>query len=465
MKLELTLSELLEATGGKLILRNETLPSIHIQTDTRKLRPGDFFLPIKGPTFDGHDFLHEAGSLGAAGAFCEAGKLTSLDLEKVPPTLIEVKDSLRSYQQAASALRKKWKGRVIAVTGSSGKTSVKEMIAAVLAQSYSTLRTEINENNEIGVPKTLLNLTSGHEAAVIEMGMRGQGQIRELAEIACPDIAVITNIGLAHVEKLGSPREIMEAKKEIFSLLPISGKAIYPGESPWAEILTRELHVSQLVPFGLEDSNAIRANELEIDRTGIRFLLQVGSKNIAISLRLMGRHHLYNALAAAAAAYSFGASLNDIKNGLESYRPLEGRGSQIRLKRQINLIDDSYNANPDSMEAGLRAFSLVPGCKIVLLGDMLELGEYAEEAHQKIGELAASLRFDKILTVGNYRNIILKGAETMGFPRNEIFAFESNGEALEYLIRVLKENDSLFIKASHGQHLEEVANELIIRLS
>lgn len=465
MTLNLTLAELMQAVDGKLLrgFPSDRMP-IHLETDTRHLQEEQFFVPLKGAAFDGHDFLYKAAELGAIGALIQGRRTAGLDLDRLPGIVVEVNDPLKAYQQAATFLRKKWGGRLIAVTGSSGKTSVKEMIASILSSSHSPLKTEVNENNEIGVPKTLLKLNPTHGSAVIEMGMRGTGQIRELAEIAWPDIAVITNVGLAHVEKLGSPRSIMEAKKEILSALPPHGKGVIPSESPWFKALTEGLKPDQILSFGFSEQSRIFVEQVEMNAQGSHFLLCLEKKKIPIVLPLAGKHHLSNALAAAAAAYAFGADFTDIKNGLEHYRPLEGRGTHFRLKHRITLIDDSYNANPDSMAAGLHAYSMQPGYKIVLMGDMLELGDYAEEAHRKIGELAGSLGFDNILTVGNYRNELIKGIHKTPFPKNQIFSFDSNAEALEYLLDTLKEGDHLFVKASHGQHLEDVVKELMIRL-
>ncbi|MBN2057361.1 MAG: UDP-N-acetylmuramoyl-tripeptide--D-alanyl-D-alanine ligase [Candidatus Saganbacteria bacterium] len=386
----------------------------NICTDTRRIKRGDLFIPLKGKKFDGNKFRQAALKKGAA--------------------VLEVRDGLKALQDLAAYHRLKFNIPIIGVTGSSGKTTTKDMIAAVLSQQMSTLKNEENFNNEIGVPLTLLRLRPQHKAAVIEMAMQGLGEIELLARIARPTISVVTNIGEAHLEFLKTKRNVARAKAEIFKYLGPKDHAVINADDEYYERLTSRLKlpISSVVTFGIIEKADITPKMLK-----------------GIKLPLPGEHMIYNALAVIAVARILGLKKKRIKRGLEVFRPSSNRWDVINRRDGVKIINDTYNANPQSMTAALKVLAWLQGRKIAVLGDMFELGRRSRAAHGRIGRLCRSLGIDRLISIG-------KAARAMRADHH----FATKAPAIRKLKSLIRPGDRILVKASRGMHLEEVVEAI-----
>lgn len=481
---ELTVGEIIKACGGRLFCRDarqaETLSEktvTRIETDSRKIVPGDdnqtaLFLALKGERFDGNAFAAEAVSRGVGAVICSLSEteVSVCGKENDSCAVIFAEDTQKSLGDIAAYYRSLFSLPVIAVTGSVGKTSTKEMIASVLSESRSVLKTEANFNNEIGLPRTLFGLAREHEAAVVEMGMRGLGQIRYLCGIARPHIGVITNIGDAHIELLKSRRNILRAKLEIASymgsgdLLFLNGDDLLLGNRALVEsVLSENGEVPGIVYFGTGEHCEYRAENVESDGAGSRFLLRTPKGEMPVSLAIPGRHHIGNALAAAAVSESCGMTLHEIVRGLAGI----GGSSQIRQKIDkakcgVTVIDDTYNAGPESMRASLDVLSdMGKGTKsrtVAVLGDMLELGEISERAHYEVGRHAALRGVSRLLTAGSFSKEIAHGFSDAG--GYEPLCFADSAEAADALMQILQKDDIILVKGSHAMNMGAVVQKL-----
>ncbi len=414
-----------------------------ISTDTRTIRRGELFIAIKGKNFDGNRFVQAALEKGAAAAIISR----KLKLKTDKP-VIKVKNTLKTLHQIAKAHRKKFNIPFIGVTGSSGKTTTKDMLASILSKAGKTLKTEENFNNEIGVPKTLFQLRKGHRFAVIEMAMQGVGEIGELAWIVEPKVAVITNIGSSHLEYLKSRQNIAKAKSEILKFQKRNDIAVLPSDDEYFRFL-KSRSKGKVISFGLGDDADVRASNIEFQSERSIFNLVSRGMDVKIELPLPGKHNIYDALAAAAAAIALKIDQAKIKNGLESFR-LSGKRTNIIHAKHITVIDDTYNANPDSMSAALEMLENYPGRRIAVLGDMFELGKASKASHEKIGALAKELGIDVLITVGKMMKLA-RGAHH----------FSSTGKVLKKLRSIVKPADTVLVKGSRGMHMEEIVKGLI----
>jgi len=454
----LSVKEILEATGGRLLQGEPSRRIGSFSTDSRTLKPGDLFIALKGKTFDGHAFILQALERGAVGVVLS-------EPSKVPSSpfalSIQVEDTVTALGEIARAWRERHPIPLVAVTGSNGKTTTKEMLRSILAQKGSVLASPLSFNNLIGVPLTLLNLRSHHETAVLELGMNARGEIRRLAEISRPDVGVITNIGEAHLEFLGSLEGVAEAKGELLPSLDGDRVAVLNLDDPLCNALFPRVR-GRLLTFGINPRADVWASDLvSRDEGAIAFTLHRGGEQIRVELPLIGRHNVYNALAAACAASALGVDLQRIAFGLHKMTQAPMRLEKRRLSSGAVVINDAYNANPTSMQASLEAFFEVKaGRAILVLGDMLELGERAGEAHRRIGELVARLSPDLLITVGEGGRIIGEGALAAGFPRDRVHPFGGPDQARSFLQEHLSEETWVFLKASRGMHLEKVLEGL-----
>ncbi len=386
----------------------------NLSTDTRTIHPGDLFVPLKGPNFDGRKFIPEAIRKGAS--------------------VLEVKDGLKALQDLAAYHRSKFNIPIIGITGSVGKTTTKDMIASIFSQEMATLKNEENLNNEIGVPLTLLRLTKKHKAAVIEMAMQRPGEIEELALIARPNVSVVTNIGEAHLEFLKSKRNVAKAKAEIFKYLKKGDHAVINQDDEYFEHLRSRVagRGTRIVTFGILEKANVTPEKLK-----------------GIKLPLPGEHNIYNALAAIAVAKILGLKKTSVKKGLESFRPSSRRMDIIIRPDGVKIINDTYNANPQSMAAALKVLSSLEGRKIAVLGDMYELGKQTRNAHRRIGKLTRELRIDRLISIGK-----------LSRDMNADHHFSSQGAAIKKLKQLIHPGDQILIKASRGMHLEEIVEAL-----
>lgn len=425
-----------------------------VSTDSRTLKPGDLFIALSGEQFDGHRFIPAAIGRGAVAA------MVSTDTAIIPTESdfgwIKVRDTRLSLGQLAAYWRRRFTLPLVAVTGSNGKTTVKEMIAAMFKCEFgveNVLATTGNLNNDIGVPQMLLQLDSRHVGAVIEMGMNHSGEIACLSRFAAPTIAVITNAGTAHIEHLGTTEAIARAKGEIFEGLKEQGVAVINADDPHA-LLWRQLAGNRpIMDFGMNGTAAVSAHQ-PTHPSDDRWLLQLPDDTIEITLQIPGHHNVYNALAAAAAATAAGISTGSIAEGLHGFRGVPGRLQKKTGLNQSILIDDTYNANPDSMQAALNVLAKMPGKKILIMGDMGELGTDAAAFHHKIGRQAANAGVDVLLALGESSR-----QAVTGFGRGAQH-FTDLDTLLEKAKNCLDEHVFVLIKGSRFMQMERVVEQL-----
>jgi len=390
------LSEAAAMTGGRLQGTDVMFDSV--STDTRSLQAGALFVALHGPNFDAHDFLESAREQGAVAAMVSRPAATALPV-------IQVDDTRLALGLIAAAWRARRTIPLIGVTGSNGKTTVKEMIAAILARRGAVLATQGNLNNDIGVPLTLLKLRDAHRYAVIEMGANHPGEIAYVASLARPTVAVITNAGAAHLEGFGSVEGVARAKGELFQALDENGVAVLNADDRYAALWSDLIGARRTVRFGMEQAAEVSVlpgtERMEIgDELMMRFTLRTPAGNIPVRLQLCGRHNVINACAAAAAALAAGADGEDIQQGLAGLQAVKGR-LQLKLAAPgVRILDDTYNANPTSLRAALQVLAVAEGKKILLLGDMGELGAGAEDMHAEMGEEVRAAGVEQLFTVG-----------------------------------------------------------------
>ena len=411
------LSEAAAMTGGRLQGTDVMFDSV--STDTRSLQAGALFVALHGPNFDAHDFLESAREQGAVAAMVSRPAATALPV-------IQVDDTRLALGLIAAAWRARRTIPLIGVTGSNGKTTVKEMIAAILARRGAVLATQGNLNNDIGVPLTLLRLRGEHRYAVIEMGANHPGEIAYVAALARPTVAVITNAGTAHLEGFGSIEGVARAKGELFQVLTEDGIAVLNADDRFAGLWAEFIGMRHMVRFGLEhaaDVTVVPGTErMEVgDVLATRFTLRTPAGDLPVRLQLSGRHNVINACAAAAASLAAGASDDDIQQGLAGLQAVKGR-LQLKLADSgLRILDDTYNANPASLRAALQVLAMAPGRKILVLGDMGELGAGAEDMHDAMGEEARAAGVEQLFTVGLLTRFTAQrfGAGAMHFATQE----------------------------------------------
>jgi UDP-N-acetylmuramoyl-tripeptide--D-alanyl-D-alanine ligase len=445
--------EIAGAAKGKLFNAGSEPEVSGASIDSRSIKAGDMFIALRGENFDGHDFIDKAIEHGAVLV------ITEKDLKGCGIPYILVEDSLKALQEIARHYRSKFHIPFVAVTGSSGKTTTKDMIASVLSQKYSVLKTEGNLNNAIGLPLMLLRLKHSHEIAVLEMGMNTPGEIRLLADIVRHHVAVISNVGTAHIEYLGSRENILKAKLEIFTYFNKDSIAVINGDNDMLAGFDSDKF--GILRYGLEDSNDIIASSIEEKgEEGIDFYVEICGAKESFTVPIPGIHNVYNALSAISVARLFGLKPEEIRKGLINFKPSKNRMDIINTTGGIRIINDVYNANPDSMRAAmnvLQSFSNA-GRKVLITADMLELGEASEKEHYRIGEYAAELGIDMIASVGNFSRAVIRGAEACGVDGGKLFAFTTKEEAAPVILELLQPGDTVLVKGSRGMKMEYVVD-------
>jgi UDP-N-acetylmuramoyl-tripeptide--D-alanyl-D-alanine ligase len=452
-----------------VIVHGSSSCRIHgVSSDSRKIQPGELFIPIAGPNFDGHQFIRQALEKGAAGSLFRPGwDQRAGEIEGLGKFLIRVEDPLK----ALGDLARFWRGRhsrvkVVAITGSNGKTTTKEMAARALSGAFRVLKTEGNLNNLIGLPLMLLRLSDEHEVAVLEMGMNLPGEVRRLKEIAEPQVSLITNVGRAHLEFLGSLEGIARAKGELWEGLKGEDWIAVNADDPRVAELAAAVHCRKKT-FGIRERAEISAEGISVEAAwGTRFSLKLEDQMMPIRLNTFGKHNVYNALAAAALAAILGLDAEKIAAGLEGFQPHPGRGRIHRLGRGLHLLDDTYNSNPDSLEATLAAFREMKeeARGIVVLGDMLELGPGTAGFHEEAGRRVGALGFEHLFFCGEQREHLAEGAKSAGMEGSRIHIFENPQEIPESLESRVGEGNWILVKGSRRLRLERVVEALIERL-
>lgn len=456
----LTLADIAAAVDGRLSADAPPARVTGVSIDSRTIKPGELFVPIKGERFDGHTFLSEAVQKGAAAVFVQDGH----DGARVLPTevpLVVVRDTLEALQRLAAWHRTQFDGPVVAVTGSNGKTTTKDLVAAVLSQKYPVLATTGNLNTEIGMALTLLRREPDHQAIVVEMGMRGPGQIASLVRIARPAIGVVTNVSPVHIELLGSLDAVALAKQELVEGLPADGIAILNADD--ARVRAMAAHTrAKVLTYGLHPEAEVRAEDVQVlGVEGVAFRLVTSSGVASVNLAFPGRHNVANALAAAAVGLSCGLEVREIAAGLSQAIPSGMRMQVERLAGEIVVLNDAYNASPASMKAALQALADLPARRrIAVLGDMLELGAIADEAHRAVGSECLAFGVDRLITVGDGGQAIAEGAKAAGFTSAAVSSVSAPEEVAKLLIDEVEAGDVILVKASRGLALERVIEAL-----
>ncbi|HPR37277.1 MAG TPA: UDP-N-acetylmuramoyl-tripeptide--D-alanyl-D-alanine ligase [Spirochaetota bacterium] len=454
-----TSGEIASITGGRIIAGDENISLETVTTDSRELGDNNLFIPITGEKFDGHDFIPElfkSGKISCSLTMKEGFETAAAESGK---SLIKCDDTLAALGKIAEFYRNRFSPLTIGITGTNGKTTTKELVYSVLSAKYNTLRNTKNYNNEIGVPFTLLQMDSSHEAAVIEMGMNHTGEIERLSNIVQPDIAVITNVGAGHLEFLGSVENVANAKSEILSGMKRGSTLIANRETECFHIIEKHAseHGVRLLTFGIEPGADFRPDSFKLTRSSV----DVVYKGKKISVPLYGRHNVYNLMAAIAVAETAGVDLADAAAKLSSFENVGGR-SEI-IDRGFVLINDTYNSNPLSSLYALESVCDVfpDRKKTAVLADMKELGELAGLYHMKVGEFVAARKFNQLLLFGDMSEYYEKGASAAGMNPDKIKKFDSKDQIAEFLLSGLCEKDVVLVKGSRSMKMEDVVNRLI----
>ncbi len=456
-----------QLTGGQFLFPVEKSVTFNtISTDTRTIHPGDLFVALKGEKFDGREFCQKAAEKGAAGLLINFGpgrKQPDLDFHPSIPVLL-VPDTLVALGQLASGWRR-WNNDLLvtAITGSSGKTTVKEMTAAILKQNRTIIKTEGNFNNLIGLPLTLFRLKPEHEIAVLEMGMNRPGEIAILTEIADPDVACIINVQEAHLEGLGDIRGVAKAKNELFAGLKAEAKAAVNLDDPIVSSLAAALR-QEKITFGCHPEAFVRAANIKsLGEKGMEFTLYIGRETRQVTIRGLGTHNVTNSLAAAAMAHGAGSTIDEIVSGLAAFKPYDRRTRIEELPSGVKVLNDCYNANPASMMAALNTLLDLKKdhLAIAVLGDMLELGSKTEAAHSALGKAVKDLGLDFLAAFGSQAENVVKSARNAGMDPTAAKGFSSKKDLASWLHELLrdgriKSGDWLLLKGSRGMRMEEV---------
>ncbi len=469
----LTFADALEALTG---LRPEQAATVITEAaiDSRQVIPGSLFVAIPGERTDGHDFIGEAFQRGASFALIQKdvdASFPTLDLrapfnvdslnQLTPPYCLRVDNTLSALQQIARFWRRKLDLRVIGITGSVGKSTTKEVVAQVLNQRYRTLKSPGNLNNEIGLPLTILRLSSGYQRAVLEMGFYVPGEIAFLCDIAQPQVGVVSNIGTVHAERAGSQENIFLGKSELVQYLPEDGVAILNFDDPLVRKMEEKTR-ARVFFYGLSPEAELWADNVEgLGLEGIRFRLHYHKETLHLRIPMIGRHSVHTALRATAVGLVEGLTWQEIFDGLRQGHS-QLRLVAVRASSGALILDDTYNASPESMLAALNLLSELDGRKIAVLGDMLELGPYEKQGHELVGLRAAQV-VKTLLTLGPRGHMIADAARHAGMRANHIFEFDEAEPIVDWLKKNLSENDAVLIKGSHGLRMDRITAALEVR--
>ena len=460
---DLTVDEVLAATGGSRLSGHGGAVFRSVTIDSRRFDPGALFVAIRGETHDGHTFVSDVIRQGTGGIVIDAAGLAGLPALRQTAgetPVIVVADTTRALGDLAAYVRRRANVRVVAITGSNGKTTTRRMTAAAFGCRYCTLASQGNFNNDIGLPLTLFRLTPAHQWAVLEMGMNHFGEIRRLSGICRPDVGVITNIGPCHLEGVGSIEGVAAAKAEMLENICPGGTIVLNRDDHRLAELGTRTPVNVLF-FGESERADVRAREIHDTGDGIDFILELPGDRAQVRLPVMGRFMVANALAAAAAGYLAGMPADAIATGLAQYRSKPGRLNIIRTARDMTIIDDTYNANPASVAAALHTLMhLARGHRAVfVMGDMLELGDAAEQHHHHIGELAAQAGVARLYVTGVHADTVSAGARAGGLGRSRIIIGDKAALVAD-LKAVLAAGDWVLVKGSRGAAMETVAKPI-----
>ena len=453
----LTIKELILASKGKLVSKmseNSTVNDIVI--DSRKANKDNAFVAIIGENLDGHNFINSAINQGCKTII--KNKNSNVDIENKEINVIEVEDTQIAFGDIAKYYKEKFEIPFIAVTGSVGKTTTRDMVHSTISARYNALKNVGNLNNHFGVPLTLFNLNKEHEAAVIEMGMSNFGEIEYLANMVQPQIGIISNVGYSHVEYLGSREGIFKAKMEVTANFDSNSLLIINGDDDCLKTLKDKDLVYQLKTFGFEKDNDIYCEDYKMTDDSITFTAVIDGKQEEFFIPTVGEHNIYNAMAAILVGIKLNMTIEEIKEGLKNFQCTKNRLDIIKTNN-ITIIDSVYNAGIDSMNATLSILGRYDNRRVAILGDMFEMGEYAEFAHRQVGKFAAN-NMDVMVAIGKDAEYIVKELIETGVNPENLYHFNTKEEAIDRLDNIIKENDVVLVKASRGMHLEKVVEYL-----
>ncbi len=460
----LTVEDILNSTQGRLLKGKNNNIIDNIVIDSREANENSLFIAIKGESQDGHKYIQSAYKLGCKNFIISDEMYISDDIEEsnivlVTDTEIAMGDIARHYMTFFDI-------PIIGVTGSVGKTTTRDMVYSVVSRKFKTLKNEKNYNNQFGVPLTVFNLDKSHECAVIEMGMCGLGEIDYLANIVKPNIAVISNIGTSHIELLGSQENIFKAKMEITNYFNQNSRLIVNGDDLWLYKVFNKSNNSycenedySVYSFGKASYNTIFLKKYKtIENTSTFFTVHIDGDDVDFEIPTMGEHNVYNAMSAILVGLNLKMSIEEIRLGLLDFKPTKDRQNIVKTDEFV-LINDVYNASPDSMVASLKVLSLYKNRRVAILGDCLEMGSFAEIGHRRVGRESIG-KVDLLVTIGEDSEFIGIEAMEKGFDLSKVFHFKNKEDAILYLPKILKKEDVILLKASRGMHFEEVVEYL-----
>jgi UDP-N-acetylmuramoyl-tripeptide--D-alanyl-D-alanine ligase len=456
-------NEVVNATGGTLVVGGMETLFKGVSTDSRHILRGSLFIPLVGEKFDGHDFIADAVRDGANGFLVQKGSENKIREKFENATIIRVGDTLKALGDIAHFWRKKFKATVAAITGSSGKTTTKEMLAGIAGLTKKVIKAQGNYNNLVGLPLTVLQINAHHELAILEMGTNTRGEIGRLTDIAQPDIGLITNIGPAHLEGFKSVEMVREEKLDLFRNMSDAGVAIINLDDERLLVTDKDWR-GKRVTFGLRKDADVSAEGIETKgMNGVGFTIRMGSFRQGITISTAGNHNIYNALAAAASSWALGIDFPTICQGLTAFQPISGRMEIHRLKNGAFIINDTYNANPASFGEALKTLRDLKGNQksTVIMGDMLELGDQAEVMHEGIGSLMADTGVDTIYLRGRLSPATAAGALKRKMSKGQIVFFETPDEIIARLASHVRKGDWILVKGSRQTRMEQAVEKII----
>ena len=445
---KLNLNEIVKVTNAE----TNCIDNIYFEgvtTDSRKITDGVLFVALKGENFNGEDFAQDALNKGAAAV------LVSKTAPPIDGVFIKVDDTLTAYQQIAKSWRERFQIPVVAITGSNGKTTTKDLTAAVLSSLGKVCKTTANFNNEIGVPMTLLEIDETHKAAVVEIGMRGLHQIENLAQYVKPNIGIVINVNETHIEILGSIENIAKAKGEMVQAIQAGGTVILNADNFYTAKMKKLANDGvKILTYGLDNAADLIAENISVTGNATQFILNYGGQKYNFEIPLIGRHNVSNALAAIAAGLSVGLSIEEIQRGISNLVATKMR-LEIIQRKNFTIVNDAYNASPASMQAALKTVAeIYSGRKIAVLGDMLELGAISEKVHRAVGQQLVENNFETLIAFGELGKFIAAGAKDAGLKN--IFTVDTHEDAAKKILEIVQAGDTVLFKASHGMHLEKI---------
>ena len=446
--------DVIEKCGGRLVCGDNNAICDNFKIDTREIKENDTFVGIKGENFDGNAMYEKAFENGASTCILQGIEIDDNCIEKYKnKNIIIVKDTIKALGLLAKYKREMFNIPVVGVTGSVGKTSTKDIIASVISKKYNTLKTEGNFNSDIGLPLTILRLKEEHEAAVIEMG------------IAEPTVSVITNVGTSHIGNLGSRENILKAKLEILNGMKENGVLVYNNDNDMLNNNKALFKKYKSIGFGIDNHSDVMAVNINIGTNSSSFDVSFNNNKYNINVPVSGKHFVYNALCAICVGREVGIDINDIITGINEFSLTKNRMEVDNFKDNITIINDAYNASYDSMKAALEFLgSFKDKYKIAVLGDMLELGEFSNELHLKVGKSVYENNIDLLVTVGDYSKKIAEGARILGMPEENVKSVDNNSDAIKFLEKVIIGDSAILLKASNSMKFSEIYNEISKKL-